>query len=53
MSTLNLGPKALLGDVMAFGAALAVTGYMLFGRVTRRDVAATTYSATVYAWGRA
>lgn len=52
-NAIDLGPKALLGDVMAFGAALAVTGYMLFGRVTRQDVAATTYSATVYGWAAA
>lgn len=49
-STFALGLEALLGDVMAFGAALAVTGYLLLGRVTRRDVAAVTYSAVVYAW---
>lgn len=49
-NAIELGPRALLGDVMAFGAAIAVTGYLLIGRVTRRDVHAVTYSATVYAW---
>ena len=49
-SAIDLGARALIGDAMAFGGALAVTGYLLFGRVARRDVAATTYSAVVYAW---
>lgn len=49
-NAIELGPRALLGDAMAFAAAIAVTGYMLTGRVTRRDVPATVYSATVYTW---
>lgn len=47
---IDLGPTALLGDAMAFTSALAVTGYLLIGRVARRDVGAATYSAVVYAW---
>lgn len=47
---IDLGPSALLGDAMAFSSALAVTGYLLVGRVARRDVPAATYSAVVYAW---
>lgn len=47
---IDLGPTALLGDAMAFSSALAVTGYLLVGRVARRDVPAATYSAVVYAW---
>lgn len=47
---LALSGRALVGDVMAFASALAVTGYILVGRLTRQDVAAPTYSATVYAW---
>lgn len=52
-SAIELGGRALVGDAMAFAGALAVTGYLLFGRVARRDVAATTYSAVVYAWAAA
>lgn len=52
-NAIDLGPKALLGDAMAFGAAIAVTGYMLTGRVTRRDVPAPLYSSVVYAWAGA
>lgn len=51
--TIELGGTALLGDAMAFGGALAVTGYLLIGRAARRDVSATTYSAVVYAWAAA
>jgi drug/metabolite transporter (DMT)-like permease len=46
----DLGTRALIGDAMAFGGALAVTAYLLIGRVARRDVPALTYSAIVYAW---
>lgn len=46
----EFGLRALTGDAMAFGSALAVTGYFLVGRATRRRVRATTYSALVYAW---
>lgn len=44
------GPSALLGDVMAFGSALAITAYLLLGRVARRDTPATTYSSIVFGW---
>lgn len=50
LSAIDLGPTALLGDAMAFAGALAVSGYLLVGRVARRSVPATTYSAIVYAW---
>ncbi len=46
----QFGLRALVGDVMAFGSALAVTGYFLVGRATRQRVRATTYSTLVYAW---
>jgi drug/metabolite transporter (DMT)-like permease len=49
LAELELGTRALLGDVMAFGSALAVTGYLLIGRGVRGRVHATTYSAVVYA----
>lgn len=44
----DLGPRALLGDAMAFTSALAVTGYMLIGRHARGRVHASIYSGTVY-----
>ncbi len=46
----SLGARAVAGDALAFGGALAVTGYLLLGRVARRDVPATVYSSIVYAW---
>lgn len=46
---LRLGPRALLGDAMAFGAALAVTVYLLIGRRTRGTTHASIYSGVVYA----
>lgn len=50
LTELDLGPQALLGDAMALGSAVAVTGYLLLGRLARRDVPATTYSAIVFGW---
>lgn len=52
-SAVDLGPQALLGDAMAFGGAIAVSAYLLLGRLARRSVPATTYSAIVYAWAAA
>ncbi|MFA9430571.1 DMT family transporter [Egicoccus sp. AB-alg2] len=49
-AAIDLGREALLGDAMAFGGAVAITGYLLAGRVARRDVPAATYSCVVYAW---
>ena len=46
---LRLGPRAVAGDAMAFGAALAVTGYLLIGRRTRGTTHASIYSGVVYA----
>ncbi len=46
---LALGPRALLGDVMAFASAIAVTGYLLIGRRTRGTTHASIYSGIVYA----
>jgi drug/metabolite transporter (DMT)-like permease len=43
-------PAALLGDAMALGSAVAVTGYLLVGRAVRREVGALAYSAVVYGW---
>ena len=44
----DLGPRALLGDAMAFGGAAAIAGYFLIGRSVRRHLAASTYAASVY-----
>jgi drug/metabolite transporter (DMT)-like permease len=49
LTAIDLGPRALTGDAMAFGSALAVSGYLLIGRVARREVPATVYSSVVYA----
>jgi drug/metabolite transporter (DMT)-like permease len=49
-TAIDLGRDALIGDAMAFGGALAITGYLLVGRVARRDVPATVYSCVVYGW---
>lgn len=46
---LALGPRALVGDAMAFASALAVTGYLLIGRRTRGRTHASIYSGLVYA----
>lgn len=48
LTTIDLGVPALLGDAMAFGSAVAVTGYFLVGRAARRDVPASVYSSLVY-----
>lgn len=50
VSAIDLGLRALIGDLMAFGSAVAVTGYLLIGRVARRSTPATTYSAIVFGW---
>jgi drug/metabolite transporter (DMT)-like permease len=49
LSTADLGVRALVGDGLAFGSAIAVSGYLLAGRAARRDVPATVYSCLVYA----
>ncbi len=49
-TAIDLGLEALTGDVMAFGSALAVTAYLLLGRVARRDTPTTVYASGVYAW---
>ncbi|MDX1658752.1 MAG: DMT family transporter [Nitriliruptorales bacterium] len=50
---IDLGPRALAGDALAFGGALAVTGYLLIGRHLRRRLAVTTYASIVYGWSAA
>lgn len=51
LADVSLGPRALMGDVMAFGGAVAVTGYLLAGRVARRRLPLTVYAAGVYGVG--
>ena len=38
----------LLGDLLAFGGAVAIVGYMLTGRTLRRHMPALTYNTWVY-----
>lgn len=52
-AAIDLGPRALAGDALAFGGALAVTGYLLIGRLSRRSIGVTTYAAIVYGWAAA
>jgi len=47
-TSIDLGPRALLGDVMAFGGAVFFTGYLMIGRVLRRKLEAATYNTAVY-----
>lgn len=49
LAAVDLGGRALVGDALAFGGAIAVSGYLLAGRAARRDVPATVYSCLVYA----
>jgi drug/metabolite transporter (DMT)-like permease len=42
------GSAALLGDVLAFGGAVAMAAYLLLGRVARRRLPVSTYAASVY-----
>lgn len=51
LADISLGPRALLGDAMAFGGAVAVTGYLLAGRAARRRLPLTVYAAGVYGVG--
>jgi drug/metabolite transporter (DMT)-like permease len=44
----DLGPRALLGDAMAFAGAAAIGGYFLIGRSLRRRLPASAYAASVY-----
>jgi drug/metabolite transporter (DMT)-like permease len=42
------GPAPLLGNLLAFGGAAAVAGYLLIGRSARRRLPITVYAAAVY-----
>jgi drug/metabolite transporter (DMT)-like permease len=49
-TSVAFGPRALLGDAMALGAALGGSAYLLAGRRARRDTATSTYATIVYGW---
>ena len=38
----------MLGDLLAFGGAVAMAAYLLLGRVARRRLPVSTYAASVY-----
>lgn len=45
----DLGPRALVGDAMALGGAIAITGYLVVGRKLRREgLPNSVYGTTVY-----
>ena len=44
----GLGPRPLLGNLLAFLGALAVAGYFLIGRKLRRGTGLLTYISLVY-----
>lgn len=45
---IELGVRALIGDLMALGGAVAVAGYLLIGRSARRQVPTSVYASVVY-----
>jgi drug/metabolite transporter (DMT)-like permease len=47
-ATVDLGPRALLGDALAFAGAAMIAGYLLLGRVARRRLPVATYATAVY-----
>lgn len=47
-AAIDLGARALFGDVLAFGGSIAVAGYMVMGRAVRRDVAISRYATGAY-----
>jgi drug/metabolite transporter (DMT)-like permease len=44
----DLGPRALLGDAMAFAGGAAFAGYLLLGRSARRRLPVAVYASSVY-----
>jgi drug/metabolite transporter (DMT)-like permease len=44
----DLGPRALLGDAMAFAGAATFAGYLLLGRSIRQRLPVAAYAASVY-----
>ena len=41
-------PRALLGDLMAVGASVMITGYLVIGRRLRQEMSTAAYGAAVY-----
>jgi drug/metabolite transporter (DMT)-like permease len=48
LADLQLGPRALFGDAMAFLSAVTVAGYLLLARKVRSRVHSTTFASVVY-----
>jgi drug/metabolite transporter (DMT)-like permease len=48
VADVDLGPRALLGDAMAFAGAAAFAGYLLLGRAARRRLPVAVYASSVY-----
>jgi drug/metabolite transporter (DMT)-like permease len=48
LSAADLGGGAVVGDLLAFGGAAAVAGYLLLGRAARARLPVTEYAAAVY-----
>ena len=48
LGDVDLGSRAVLGDAMALASAIAVTGYLLLGRVVRQTLPNSVYAASVY-----
>jgi drug/metabolite transporter (DMT)-like permease len=49
LGSADLGARALLGDAMALGGAVAITGYLIVGRKLRRQgLPNSVYGTTVY-----
>lgn len=46
---LELGRRAVAGDALALGGAVAVSGYFLTGRAARRQLPVSVYATVVYA----
>jgi drug/metabolite transporter (DMT)-like permease len=48
LSGADLGRRALVGDLLAFGGAAALSGYLLIGRAARQQVPVAVYASGVY-----
>jgi drug/metabolite transporter (DMT)-like permease len=48
VADVDLGPRALLGDAMAFAGAATFAGYLLLGRSIRQRLPVAAYATSVY-----
>lgn len=48
LNAVELGGRALFGDALALGGAVAVAGYLLIGRAARQVLPLTVYASVVY-----